>query len=582
MSVRRANRPELLAPGGSIEAIEAAVQHGADAVYLGVGSLNARVRARNLTAAQLPGVVGFCHAAGVRVHVALNVPLQPATVSDAASTLAEAWAAGADAVIVRDAALMRAARELCPGLAIHASTQAGVQTPASARRARENGCDRVILARESSLADVQRIRGAVPEVEVETFVYGALCFAVSGQCLLGEAVGGRSGNYGACSQPCRLPYFDATGKPLGYVFSMRDLDLTARIPELVEAGVASLKIEGRLKSPAWVGCVVRWLRRALDRDPPGLTADEARQFEAEASVLFRRPPTSAWLDGNRGYTDLVAPDASGHRGLNVPEFSVVSIRGGHALRFRTPVELSLHDGLLVGVSDPKAHDGVDSRPMPVERLLDERGRDTFRIPAGAVAQVPIRERGRVVAVAIHSSDAVRLSYERADRRMPQDVLRGEPARPRFVSIDLAAGHLGGLLRHGRLEHAFDLPLRTEPARNGGLPRDLASRLFGDAEVHAEPGLFANPSALKRARREALAAFETTAGAETADLTARVEARLRETAVFPKSDAELLAIGPAAFSRVEGFPHREVFTSAGHKFEIEPARHGTRVQYRGRR
>ena len=291
------NRPEVLAPGGGLEAIEVAVAHGADAVYAGVGTLNARVRAANLSEAQLPGVARFVHEVGARLYVPLNVPLRPEDRDETARILALCDAAGVDAVILRDPILMRLCRDRFPSLAVHASTQAGVHSVETARRAAELGCRRVILARECSRDTIARIREALPDLELEVFVFGAQCFGVSGLCLMGEATTGRSGNYGACSQACRLPYFDPSGNPVGHPFSMKDLDLLPDVPDLVAMGVSALKVEGRLKSPSWVGCVVEWLRRALDRPRPGLSPEELEAFHRDVSVLYSRPRTDGFFHG---------------------------------------------------------------------------------------------------------------------------------------------------------------------------------------------------------------------------------------------------------------------------------------------
>ncbi|MBM4394261.1 MAG: U32 family peptidase [Deltaproteobacteria bacterium] len=572
------NRPELLAPGGSVEAIEAALANGADAIYVGLGPLNARARARNLTEAQFPGVADFAHACGARVHVALNVPLRPDTVADAARTLASARFGGADAVILRDPALMRASADLFPDLPVHASTQAGVAGPTAARRMRDLGCARVILAREMSRDEIAALVAEVPDVEAEVFVFGALCFAVSGMCLLGHAVSGRSGNHGACSQACRLPFTDASGRDAGHPFSMKDLDLVPHVPELARIGVASLKIEGRLKPPAWVGCVTRWIRRALDRDPPGLAPAELAEFHRDVSVLFCRPRTAAFFEGRRDASDLIDPDFPGHRGLDAGRFDAARTATGTRLRFRAPVALNVRDGLLLTVA--AAAGARDFAPVSIPELRDRRGRTVFRLPAGADVEVEVPEARRVLAVAVHSSDAVRVEYERAGR-LPPATARGESPRPRFERIELHPGRLVATLRLGRFTHEVATGVPAEPSRNEGFSPAMAARLFGDAEARIEPGLFVNPTDLKRVRRDFLAAFDAAYEAAISEAASQVADRLRaDEASFLGSDDDLLSRGPAAVSRVTGFPHSEVRTAAGHRFEVASSAGGTRVQYVG--
>ena len=567
---------EVLSPGGSLEAIEAAVGNGCNAVYLGVGSLNARVRAQNLAPDQLAGVVDWLHSAGVRAYVTLNVPVRPENLADTARLLALAHRAGADAVIARDPLVMRAAVALFPGMEVHASTQHGVATVAAARRAREMGCARVILARELSAAAIGRIVREVPGVQVEVFVFGALCFAVSGMCLLGQAVGGRSGNYGGCSQPCRLPYVDREGRPLGYPFSMRDLDLVPRIADLAGLGVASRKIEGRLKPPAWVGCVTRWVRRAVDRDPPGLDSAGLEAFHRDVRALFARPLTSAWFDGRTGAEDLIAPDAPGHRGLGIADWRVDGIGSARHVAFQAPVDLNVRDGLIAIVDGGDSRNGPAPVPFPITDMVDDRGRPMMRVTAGRVVRVPLPVPGRLVGLAVHSSDAVRVEYEKAASRMPDRVRRGE-VRPRFLAVDLAPDHLAATLAIGRFRHEASVPLATEPARGDGLPPDLASRLFGDAECRADPAVYANPSALKQARRDLVAATEAAARADLDIAAASAEAWMRDHADhLDPPDAELLATGTAAVSRVTGVRPGEVFTEGGRRFEVVPGPGGTRV------
>lgn len=253
---RKEKLPELLAPAGSMEALYAAVSAGADAVYLG-GRFNARAYAKNFDDAALFDAVAYAHAFGVRVYVTLNTLLYDREMQEFLSYARVVRNSGADAVIVADAGAMRLLREQLPGLELHASTQAFVHSLPGAEYYAGLGCRRVVLAREMTGGAIAAVTAAC-RAETEVFLHGALCVCHSGQCLFSSLVGGRSGNRGECAQPCRLPYNG------GYPLSLQDLCLAGHIPELIDSGVASLKIEGRMKSPDYVFRVCSVYRRLLD------------------------------------------------------------------------------------------------------------------------------------------------------------------------------------------------------------------------------------------------------------------------------------------------------------------------------
>jgi collagenase-like PrtC family protease len=574
-------RPEILAPGGSLQAIEAAMAHGADAVYAGIGSLNARVRAQNLTEGQLPGVVEYVHSFGARFYAALNVPLQPGNVAATARTLALCHDAGIDAVIVRDPVLMELVHSRYPGLEIHASTQYGAADVGSVRAARDLGCQRVILARECSRDDIARIRAEVPDVDLEVFVFGAQCFGVSGGCLIGHAVSGRSGNYGACSQSCRLPWFDPEGRTLGYPFSMKDLDLFPHLETLCDLGVTALKIEGRMKPPAWVGCVVHWLRKALDRPGrPGLSPDDLAAFNRDVSVLFSRPRTAAYFEGRTDASELINTGFPGHRGLDVGEFRIVPGTTGNSVRFRTPVDLNIRDGLLLAVPDTEVPGGLDYRPVSIRELNDEQGRPCFRISAGRVVEIPIDDRYQPRGVAIHSSDPVRVQYERVERPIPASVGRDEQPSPRFESVQVGPDRIAAVLVRGRHRHRDESALASQTARNEGLSPALATRYFGDANYTIEPGLYVNPTLIKEIRRNFLERFEAGRSAsvdrEAREIAMALEAQIHR---FQPPDETLLSRGTAALSHVTGIQPGEVRTSGGEAFEIRAHDRATVLRHR---
>ncbi|MDB4932466.1 MAG: peptidase, partial [Myxococcaceae bacterium] len=267
--MNRPTRPEVLSPAGDPDALRAAIRSGADAVYFGLQGFNARARATNFDAATLRDTMDLLHGHGVRGYVTLNTLVFDAELPAVEAALRACAQAGVDAVIVQDLAVVRLARAVAPGLPVHASTQMTCTDAGAVELAAELGASRVILARELSLDDIAKIRAAT-DVPVEVFVHGALCVAYSGQCLTSEAIGGRSANRGACAQACRLPYalvVDGVEKDTGdraFLLSPQDLEASALIPQLSALGVASVKIEGRLKADSYVAATAALYRRAVD------------------------------------------------------------------------------------------------------------------------------------------------------------------------------------------------------------------------------------------------------------------------------------------------------------------------------
>ncbi len=568
-------RPEVLAPGGSLPAIAAALYHGADAVYVGVGGLNARVRASNLTASELRHIVAAAHAHRRKVYVALNVPMAPATLQEGLRIAAEAWYAGADALIVRDTGLMRLLGRELPGLPLHASTQFGVATPEQAVRARELGCSRAILARECSLEEIRRIHEAVPDLELESFFFGAMCFAVSGACLLGEAVGGRSGNHGHCLQACRLEYFDAAGRNVGRLMSMKDLDYLRRTQELVDAGVVALKIEGRMKSPAWVGCVTRWSVEAARRWREG-GLDEAawNRFDAEVRCLFSRPRTDAFLDGRTQASVVTCPEVSGHAGCPV-DFTWRRDAGGPRVDFVTPVPLAIRDGLLLS---RRAGGRAQEEPLSIERL-EVQGRPVSRSAVGVRVSIPIPDGATVTGVAIHSCKALASAYAGPEDMPLWTGKADQPLRPRWERVALREGELELELGNGRFACAVTEPVSTERARgDGGFGDAHAQRFFPGAAPTETTALYVNPSQVKAARRAAVEALELRYRGAVDDLARRLAAASGETPFpFAPDDGTLLRRGPAGVSRVTDMPFGIFRTSGNDRFRITPRNNGTVVE-----
>ncbi len=284
---------ELLAPAGSMEALKAAVQNGADAVYLGCGSFNARQSAKNFTIQTLSEAVKYCHVRGVQVHLTLNTLVSDREEGACAELIRQAASAGVDAFIVQDLGVVELCRQIAPRVPIHGSTQMTIHSLPGVLLCAAMGCTRVVLSRELSREEIRYICENSP-IEIEVFAHGALCMCYSGQCYLSAAIGGRSGNRGRCAQPCRLSYgFGRSGHK--YPLSLKDNCLVHYVKDLEAMGVASLKLEGRMKKPEYVATVTRVYRQALDE------GNVTRAMEQALHSAFNRQGfTDGYYTGEKG------------------------------------------------------------------------------------------------------------------------------------------------------------------------------------------------------------------------------------------------------------------------------------------
>ena len=297
---------ELLAPAGSPEAVTAAVQAGADAVYLGYGDFNARRNAKNFSLEELAAAVSYCHLRGCKVYLTLNTLLTDRELPKAAEVAAQASAMGVDAVLVQDLGVLRMLRQTVPDLPVHASTQMTVHSLDGVKQCADLGMSRVVLSRELSRDQIAYICQNSP-IEIEVFGHGALCMCYSGQCYLSSVIGGRSGNRGLCAQPCRLKY-GWGNRANEYPLSLKDMSLADYLQELEEMGVCCLKIEGRMKRPEYVAIVTGIYARAI-REGRSPTPEELEQLEAAFS---RQGFTQGY------YLDKKGPDMFGVRQESEP------------------------------------------------------------------------------------------------------------------------------------------------------------------------------------------------------------------------------------------------------------------------
>ena len=504
--------PELLAPAGNEQSLHAAVQAGADAVYLGVESFNARRSAENFTLETLARACDFAHLRSVSVYLTLNTAVLPNEADDAMELARQAFRAGVDAFIVQDIGIASELARTLPEARVHVSTQMNTHSTAGLEAAAALGAKRVTLARELSLGEVGRMASAAARLgmEVETFVHGALCVCYSGQCFMSSMIGGRSANRGLCAQACRLPYtlhnkalrktLDAPGE---HLLSPKDLRAIELLPSLVEAGVASLKIEGRMKSPDYVFAVTSVYRRALDEvlaaraDDDGTSStlgdsghvryrvvDEDAQVLAEA---FSRGFTTAYLEGERG-NDIMSYGRPNNRGVFIGR--VAQVRDGL-------VEIAAEDAIVAGdVLEFWTNKGHFA--YPVERIDAVEGA-TVRVPLTKKVGKGDRVFRVRSAVAAYVDDAL-------EPRIPVSgsvvMRRGEPLIMEFSAAGSTARIEGAAVEAARTKPVTEDEIREHVDRLGNLPFTLQS-----LDVTVDEGVGIGFSQLHKLRTKALGRLE---------------------------------------------------------------------------
>ncbi len=526
-------RPELLAPAGDWDCVRAAVENGADAIYFGLERFNARMRAHNFTQSDLPALMEFLHRRGVRGYVTFNTLVFADELTDAWDYIRTIVTAGVDAAIVQDVGICRMIRALSPDFPIHCSTQMTITSAAGVGFARALGAQLVVLARENSVKDIHAIQAATSAapLPLEVFVHGALCVAYSGQCLTSESLGGRSANRGECAQACRLPYdLIADGKlvPVGdrrYLLSPQDLAGIEVLPQLVRSGVASLKIEGRLKSAEYVASITRVYRAALDR----VMADEAaeQQRPAAAPVPSRPPAHQAGPAVDPARYEL---EMSFSRGLHTGWF------GGTDNRQLVHARFGTKRGVLLGVVDRVAGATVTLRlraPLkPGDGVVFDAGRPEDREEGGRVYQIETGADGAVATLQFghgdidwHRVHAGQLVWKTNDPALDRDVrtsftdgrvhfqrpvameVHGHSGTPLTLIVNDGEGHVVSAQSPAILVRAENQPLsadrlRDQLSRLGGTPFRL-----GELTSRLEGAVMLPLSEVNRVRRDAIAQLE---------------------------------------------------------------------------
>ncbi|PLX73791.1 MAG: peptidase U32 [Desulfuromonas sp.] len=493
-------KPELLAPCGSLEAFFAAMENGADAVYVGLKEFSARAKAKNVSLTELERMIAYAHRLDRRVYLTLNTLVKECELPQLIDVLAAVEAMAVDAVILQDLAVWRLARNFFPDLDLHASTQMTVHNAAGAQKLEQMGFTRVVLARELSLEEIAHIRGKVSRIGLEHFVHGAHCFSFSGQCSFSSWLGGMSGNRGRCAQPCRRRY-RYKGKD-GYYFSPNDLSAIDLLPELTRAGVMSFKIEGRMKGAEYVANVVAAYRQALDASPAqrveAVTAAKERLKES-----FGRLPTRGFLPGPEP-ADIVNPGVQGATGQRL---GVVEQPGTKTLTFLSRHPLHVGDRLRIQPGSDKPGTAFTIRELRLGNRTVKQVAARSRVTVGTPPGSAFRKGDTVFKVS--SGQAFTMSEAACRRRLADAVSQPLPLRltvemPASDTLRLHASCAGTEFEQSFTVESFtatDRPLSQEIltksfSKTGKAPLEL-TELFS----HDLPAVVIPPSQLNAVRRE---------------------------------------------------------------------------------
>ena len=483
-------KTELLAPAGDIEAGYAAIFFGADAVYLGLKNFSARATAVNFSPEELDNFVGYAHSLSRKVYVTVNTLVQESELSSLLLTLDVCSNCHVDGIILQDLGVARIISEKYPELELHASTQMAVHNKEGALALQKLGFKRVVLARELSLSEINEI-AAIPQLETEAFIHGALCYSYSGMCLFSSLESGRSANRGKCLYPCRAIFIGESGEK--HYFSMKDMALQEQVLKLP---VNSLKIEGRKKSALYVAAVTDYYRRILD----GKEADEKRADNIKQ--IFSRPWCKFMLNGKN--KNVVDRDFVGHRGLEIGKISRIA---GNKMYFRSKYKICRHDGLQIDIEGREKPLGFSAQKLQVD------GKNVYEtlVDKEAMVVVPFEsellKKGQKIYLA--SSSEVKGSY---DYKCPKE---GEfAARQKVdVKVEVLADKVVASSKkyvseiQGKFESAKDV-LKTDEAIKTAFAKTGDTKLaLGELSVENKAGLFVPVSLLNELRRDLYAKIE---------------------------------------------------------------------------
>lgn len=429
---------ELLSPAGGYDALVAAVQSGADAVYMGFGAFNARRSAKNFTDEDFASAVRYCHLRGVRVFLTLNTLVTDRELPQAAEALRNASRMGVDAVLVQDWGLLTLAQEIVPDLPIHASTQMSLFTLGGANEAAALGMERVVLARELCRDDIAEIcKGCGAEIEI--FGHGALCMCYSGQCEMSAVLGQRSGNRGACAQPCRLPYGVNAPCRNGYPLSLKDANLSACLQDMERIGVDCLKIEGRMKRPEYVAVVTGIYRRLLDERRQPTAAEGAALEQAfsrsgftdgywrgkKGKVMFGTRPENA-PEPKELFAEARAQYENGRENRKVPVILHLIVRRGEPVRLGG--SCAIHGGVTIAMAQGDAPEEARNRAVTAEELRQRLSKTGGTVFTADSVEIELDE-GLMVSASVINGLRREVLDELAARREDIPARRELPASP---------------------------------------------------------------------------------------------------------------------------------------------------------
>jgi putative protease len=451
-------KPELLAPAGSLETFFAAMEKGADAVYAGLKEFSARAKAKNFTLQQMERMTAYAHSLGRRLYVTVNTLVKENELPLLVETLFALEAMRVDGVIIQDLAVARLARRFFPGIPLHASTQMTIHNSLGVRQLEELGFERVVLARELHIDEIRAIVSA-SRVGIECFVHGALCFSFSGQCYFSSFLGGHSGNRGRCAQPCRRQY-KYRGKE-GYYFSTNDFSSIDMLPQLIDAGVAAFKIEGRMKSAEYVANVVGAYRMALDA-PAGRRDEVLATAKELLKLSLGRVPTKGFL-ASHAPTDIATPALRGATGRFLGEIRGVK---GERITFETRDRLHMGDRLRVQPKTDMAGRAFTIREIFVGKDQVKSAREKSLVSITA----PFRFQVGDAVFKVSSETAFTMSENACLKRL-------EGVKPDKIPCDLTLEMAGDTLRITALASGItvgvEFPLGTlAPASTGNMEEVL--------------------------------------------------------------------------------------------------------------
>lgn len=492
------NKPELLAPAGTMESLKAAVNNGCDAVYLGGKAFSARQYAGNFSLQEMETACDYCHLRGVKVYVTVNTLYKETELKDFLDFVGRLYEMGADALIMQDIGAAQLVRRYFPDFPLHASTQMTVNSLADAEYWHGQGFRKVVLSRELSLEEIRGIT-AHTDAEIETFIHGALCVCYSGQCIMSSILGGRSGNRGRCAQTCRLPYtlyrgYDTIAE--GYLLSPKDAATVDILPALVQAGISSLKIEGRMKSPEYVAGVTGIYRKYIDMacDSPETYAVDPQDRKALAQLFNRGGFTEGYYTSfaGREMMSVERPKSwgllVGHVDKYMPEKKKVSIRTREPLVPGDGIEIWTKDEPHVGTNISKASKAGEVITLTMEGEI-EKNNAVYRTYGKAL------------------NDSLRKTWEKDSRKLPiWGMLRAKEGEPFSLQLWDANGSSafasGAVVERAESQPMLPMKLREQAGKMGATP----FRLEG-LETDIDQYIYVSVSEVNRVRREACEALE---------------------------------------------------------------------------